>query len=559
MRLKIFLFFLLVSINTFSQQYAIVTPEPLSGKIGENILKQGGNAFDAAVSIGFALAVSYPRAGNIGGGGFAMVYKKGSEPIALDFREKAPIKAFKTMYLDENGNVIKGKSTDTILGAGVPGTIKGLYELWEKYGSLPFETLIEPAVLLAKNGVVINQTEASYLLKYKKQLKKDKGCFKAFFKNGKPLQQGDKFIRKNLAKTLKLIGKCGADIFYKGKLGDKFVNEVKKNNGIISKKDLLKYKVVWRTPIIYKFNNDTLYLMPPPSSGGIVIAQILTMLQQFNLKNIKHNSVKYIHILAEIEKRCYADRNTYLGDPDYFPIKLNKLLDNNYLQKRAKSINLDIATKSKTVYPGYGKVETSGLMLQESTETTSFAVLDKNGNCVSITYTLNGNYGCKVLLPKTGILLNNEMDDFSSKPGTPNLFGLIGGIANQIEPEKRMLSSMTPAIVLADGKFKMALGSPGGSTIITTVLQTYLNVSLFNMNVTNAINSPRFHHQWLPDNIYLEPELFDNKLLTQRLEQKGQILKKRNKIGNAILILKKENSVFAAADKRGTGVAIISR
>jgi gamma-glutamyltranspeptidase/glutathione hydrolase len=299
--------------------------------------------------------------------------------------------------------------------------------------------------------------------------------------------------------------------------------------------------------------------MPLPSSGGIVISQILTMLKQFNIKDMKHNLATYIHILSEIEKRCYADRNTYLGDPDYFPIKVDKLLDKKYLQKRAKSINPNIATKSKNIFPGYGEVKNSGLMLKESTETTSFAVLDKQGNCVSITYTLNGNYGCKVLLPETGILLNNEMDDFSSKPGTPNLFGLIGGIANKIEPEKRMLSSMTPAIVLNSGDFKMALGSPGGSTIITTVLQTYLNLSLFNMNIKKAINSPRFHHQWMPDNIYLEPELFNNNNLRQSLVKKGQNVKKREKIGNAIIILKQGNTVFAAADKRGTGVAIISR
>jgi len=549
---------IIISLNIFANQTAVVAPEPLSAKIGNRILEKGGNAFDAAVAIGFALSVSYPRAGNIGGGGFAMIYKKGSEPIALDFREKAPKKAFEKMYLDKSGNIIQEKSTATIFSVGVPGTIKGLYELWEKLGSLPFSQLIEPAIKLAKNGVIINQTEADYIKKYEKPLKNDQGSSKIFFCGKTPLKQGDIYHRKNLAKTLQLISNKGEKTFYTGKLGKHFIKEVSKKKGIITEKDLQNYQVCWKTPIKFKFRNDTIYLMPSPSSGGIVISEILSMLENFDLKNIKHNSDLYIHILAEIEKRCYADRNTYLGDSNFFPINTEKLLSKAYLTKRTNEISLSKATPSTHVFPGFGKVSQSGLQLNESEETTSFAVLDKYGNCISITYTLNANYGCKITLPETGIMLNNEMDDFSSKPGTPNLFGLIGGIANKIEPEKRMLSSMTPTIVLNNGTLKMALGSPGGSTIITTVLQDFLNISLFNMDATEAVNSPRFHHQWLPDKINLEPKLFNNKPLIKKLENKGHLINEKQKIGNSIIILLNKGKVSASADKRGTGIAIIS-
>lgn len=559
---KIFLIILTMTVfsyHVFSNQSAVVTTEPISAKIGNEILQKGGNAFDAAVAIGFALSVTYPRAGNISGGGFAMIYKIGNEPISLDFREQAPLKAKTNMYLDKNGMVIDGKSTDTIFSVGIPGTIKGLYEIWEKYGYLPFDTLLEPAIKIAENGVLINKTEEKYIEKYKEILFKDTGCSNVFFENSKPLKEGQLMFRKNLAKSLKQISINGEKEFYQGTLGETFVSEIKKLNGIITLKDLKNYKVYWRTPIKTHFKNDTLYLMPLPSSGGIVISQILSMLGNFQTDKLKPNSVKYIHLISELEKRCYADRNTYLGDPEFFPINTYKLLDKTYLNKRAKEISLKKATPSIDVKPGFGDVEKSTLMQKESEETTSYAVLDKMGNCISITYTLNGNYGCKILLPETGILLNNEMDDFSSKPGTPNLFGLVGGIANKIEPKKRMLSSMTPAIVLEKGNFKMALGSPGGSTIITSVLQNYLNISLFDMSAEDAVNFPRFHHQWLPDQIDLEPELFDNLNLNNKLKSKGQTLNKRGEIGNCVIILSNNNKITASADKRGTGLAIISK
>lgn len=344
---NICLFIFFINVHLFSQTSAVVTTEPVSCKIGNNILKQGGNAFDAAVAIGFALSVTYPRAGNISGGGFALIYKKGSEPIALDFREQAPLKSKTDMYLDKNKNVIKGMSTNTIHSVGVPGTIKGLYEIWEKYGSLPFKKLIEPSIKVAETGIKVNKLEAEYFKKYEKNLILDNGCKKIFFKNGKVLKKGDFYKRLNLAKSLRKIATNGAKEFYNGELGKQFVKEIKNLNGIITLNDLKNYKVYYRTPIKTNFKNDTLYLMPLPSSGGIVISQILKMIELGNYPKLKHNSFEYINLISEMEKRCYADRNTYLGDPDFYPIKFQKLISDKYLLKRLKDISIDKATSSK--------------------------------------------------------------------------------------------------------------------------------------------------------------------------------------------------------------------
>ena len=539
-------------------QNAVVAPEPLAAKVAMRVLEQGGNAMDAAVAIGFTLAVTYPQAGNIGGGGFAMVYRPGNEPVTLDFRETAPAAASRDMYLDKTGKLIPGASTLTARAAGVPGTVQGLSELWRCYGRLPWAKLLAPAVRLAKEGHRISAYQHRAVLHHSKKLKGDRDTMQVFFPDKKAVSTNSIWRQPALAKTLKRIALHGEDDFYRGKTARNFVRELRKKGGIITLSDLENYRAVWRAPVCVKFNGDDLYLMPLPSSGGVVIGEILGMLGNFDFARLKADSAETIHLLAEIEKRAYADRNTYLGGPERFPVRWQRLLTPAYLKKRAAEIHLDHATASDKVKPGLGLVETSGLMLKESPQTTSYAVMDREGNCVSVTYTLNGSFGSGILLKKTGILLNNEMDDFSAKPGSPNLYGLVGGIANAIQPGKRMLSSMTPAIVLRNGEFRIALGSPGGSTIITTVLQTYLNLSLFHMDAETAIRFPRFHHQWLPDEIRLEPELWKNRNLVEKLKKLGQIPRKTRGLGNAVIICQPvSGKIEAAADPRSSGVALL--
>ncbi len=539
-------------------QNAVVAPEPIAANVGMRVLDCGGNAMDAAVAIGFALAVTYPQAGNIGGGGFAMVYRCGNEPVALDFRETAPAAARRDMYLDKTGRVIPGVSTLTAKSSGVPGTVRGLAELWRCYGRLPWKKLVEPAVCLAGKGHRVSPCQHRAILHHSKKLSADSDAGCLFFPGKKPLPENAVWCQPALAKTLKRIAAHGDAGFYGGRTGRNFVKELKKKGGIITLSDLENYRAIWRTPVHVQFNGDDLYLMPLPSSGGVVIGEILGMLSDFDYHKLEPNSAGTIHLLAEIEKRAYVDRNTYLGGPDKFPVYWQRLLTPEYLKKRAGAIDPDHAMPSSGVLPGLGPVETSGLILKESPQTTSYAVMDRDGNCVSVTYTLNGAFGSGILLKKTGVLLNNEMDDFSAKPGFPNLYGLVGGIANAIAPGKRMLSSMTPVIVLRNGRFKMALGSPGGSTIITTVLQTYLNLSLFSMDAKTAIKAPRFHHQWLPDEIKLEPKLAENKKLAEKLKKSGQNLRKVNGLGNAVIIFRTASGkVEAAADPRGNGVTLV--
>ncbi len=548
---------ILLAVFPAAGQNTVVTPEPIAAEVGMRILEQGGNAMDAAVAIGFALAVTYPQAGNIGGGGFAMIYRPGNEPVALDFREAAPRTARTNMYLDKNGNVIPGASTLSIRSTGVPGTVRGFSELWRCYGHLPWKRLLIPAIHLAKEGYQISSYQHQAILSHFEKLSADTDTRRVFCPGGKALPVNTIWRQPALANTLNRIAIYGAKDFYQGRTAGNFVTELRKKGGIIALSDLKNYRAIWRTPVHTRFNRDDLYLMPLPSSGGIVIGEILGMLGNFRDFNLKPNTAKSIHLIAEIEKRAYADRNNYLGGPDFFPVRWQRLLEPAYLKKRAREIHLDVATPSAEVTPGLGPVVKSGLMIKESRQTTSYAVLDRHGNCVSITYTLNATFGNGILLKNTGILLNNEMDDFSVKPGTPNLYGLVGGAANAIEPGKRMLSSMTPTIVLRNGRFRMALGSPGGSTIITTVLQTYLNLSLFSMNAKQAITAPRFHHQWLPDIIRLEPPLAKNRKLTEKLNQLGQHFHIVKKLGNAVIIFQPDNGeIEAAADPRGNGIAL---
>jgi len=537
-------------------QNAVVVPEPIAAEVGMRVLERGGNAMDAAVAIGFALAVTYPQAGNIGGGGFAMVYRLGNEPVALDFRETAPAASSRDMYLDGKGQAIPGASTLTARSSGIPGTVRGLAELWRSYGNLPWVDLVSPAVRLAKDGHPISPYQHRAIERKSGKLSTDPDTRRLYFPAGKALAENANWRQPELGKTLARIASHGDREFYQSRTARKLVSGLRKNGGILTLEDLKSYRALWRTPVHVEFNGDDLYLMPLPSSGGIIIGEILGMLRQFDYSKLKPNSVEAIHLLAEIEKRAYADRNSYLGGPDYFPVDWQRLLASTYLQKRAGEIHLDRATPSGKVLPGMGSVEKSGLMLKEPPQTTSYAVMDRHGNCVSVTYTLNGSFGSGILLKETGILMNNEMDDFSVKPGSPNLYGLVGGLANAIAPGKRMLSSMTPGIVLRNGQFRMALGSPGGSRIITTVLQTYLNLSLYSMDAKSAMESPRFHHQWLPDEIKLEPELAENQVLSEKLKNMGQNLHEVSTLGNAVIIFRgNSGKLVAVADPRGSGVA----
>ena len=521
----------------------VVSAREEASKIGVAILKKGGNAFDAMVATELALAVSYPVAGNIGGGGF-MVYRLNSgETGALDYREKAPILASKNMYLDENRDFIEDKSTLGAMAVGVPGTIAGIFETHKKFGTLPIETLIQPAINLAKNGIVITKNQAKSLNDSRVKFKKANNYtiyLDTIWKAGDTL----KFLE--LAITLERIKTNGKDEFYKGKTAEYLVNYIQELGGIISMEDLEKYEAKWRTPITFNYKDFEITSMTLPSSGGICLAQILKAIEPYNLDKIEHNSTKYVQLLAEAERRAYADRAHYLGDPDFVSVTIDSLIDSKYINHRMESFSWEKATKSSEI--SHGKLNG-----YESEETTHYSIVDTFGNAVSVTTTLNTAYGSKVYVKKGGFFLNNEMDDFSSKPGVPNYFGLIGSEANEIAPEKRMLSSMTPTIVSQNGKLKMVVGSPGGSTIITSVLQNILNVTDFNMGIQESVNSARFHHQWLPDNIIMEPKGFDS-ISKIELQNLGYKLFERESlvIGkvDAILVLP-NGKLESGADPRG--------
>ena len=496
--------------GTITSNAMVVSARVEASKIGSDILKKGGNAFDAMMGTAIALAVTYPFAGNLGGGGF-MVYRLANGDIGtLDYREKAPLAATKNMYLDENGDIIKDKSTVGPYAVGVPGTIAGIFAAHDRFGKLPLKDIFQPVIELATNGYVITE-------KQQQRFNDNDSIFRAV--NGEKVlysnesKAGDTLKNLKLAATLKRILENGKDEFYKGKTGQILVNYLNKRGGIITMEDLEKYEAKWRDPLIFHYKDLRVISMAPPSSGGVCLAQIMKMIEPFDLKSYGHNTLKTIQVLVEAERRAYADRSYFLGDPDFVDIPMKTLLSDVYLQDRMKDFSFEKATPSDSI--SHGKI-----VGYESNETTHYSIVDQFGNAVSVTTTLNGAYGSKLYVDELGFFLNNEMDDFSSKPGEPNMFGLTGAEANSIAPEKRMLSSMTPTIVEKDGVLYMVVGTPGGSTIITSVLQTILNVDEFGMTMQDAVDAPRFHHQWLPDEIRMEHEMYSDKL-NQELSDKG--------------------------------------
>ena len=519
----------------------VVSGHPLASRVGIEILKQGGNAVDASIATQLALAVVYPRAGNIGGGGF-MVYRSAAGEInTLDYREKAPAAAFKDMYLDANGNPTR-QSLEGHLASGVPGTIDGHFTAHKKYGKIAFNKLIEPAIKLADKGFAITRDEANRLNSTRSIFEKYNGQNALVKKD--PWKEGDILIQPELAWTLKQIKAHGRDGFYGGVVADKIVAEMKSSNGIISYDDLKNYSSKWRSPIMADYKGFKVISMPPPSSGGIALAQLLKMVEPYPIKEWGHRDIRTIHLMTEAERRAYADRSQYLGDEDYIDVPKDSLLKPNYLKYRMLDFNLEKASESKSIYAGNFKVAL------EHFETTHLSVVDKDGNAVAVTTTLNGNYGSKVIIDGAGFLMNNEMDDFSAKPGVPNMFGLIGAEANSIQPGKRMLSSMTPTILEKDGKLFMVLGSPGGSTIITAVFQVILNVIEWGMSMSEAVAASRFHHQWLPDEIMMETKSFDDQV-QEKLKMMGHKMRDIRSIGlvDAILVTK-DGKLEGGADPR---------
>ncbi|OAV45641.1 gamma-glutamyltransferase [Lewinella sp. 4G2] len=518
----------------------IVGPHPLATEVGLDVLKAGGNATDAAVAMQFAMAVVYPRAGNLGGGGFLVYRSAKGEIKSLDYRERAPAAADRDMYLDDEGNVIPDLSTRGHRAVGVPGTVAGIATMHEELGSLPWKELVQPAIDLAENGCRLSASEVGRLKRYHAdflEFNASTPFSDSTVVKGQLVQQPD------LAATLRRIQRDGKEGFYGGRTAELIVAEMQSGNGIITAKDLQDYETTWREPITKKIDNYRIISMPPSSSGGVALAQMVEMLEPYDLTEMGYHTTESIHLTVEAMRRAYADRAEYLGDADYYPVPVDSLLNDTYLAGRMTDFNPDSASRSTNVELGL-------TLRKETFETTHISIIDSLGNAVSITTTLNGNFGSKVMVDGGGFFLNNEMDDFSAKPGVPNMFGLVGKEANAIQPGKRMLSSMTPTIVEKDGELFMVLGAPGGSTIITAVLQTFLNVTEFGMPLADAVAAPRFHHQWLPDEVLYESGALSEPV-REELEAKGHKLREVSAMAVIkALLVDDQGQIQAAGDAR---------
>jgi len=525
----------------------VVSAHPESSRIGVAILRKGGSAVDAAVATEFALAVCYPEAGNIGGGGFMIIREADGRTDMVDYREKAPLLASRDMYLDASGNIVKGLSTDTHVASGVPGTVDGMLNVHSKYGLLPFRDVIQPAIDLARKGFPLTEGQAADLNNNSEQFLSRNMSVPDFVKNT-PWEKGDTLRQPNLTLTLERIRDYGREGFYSGITGRLIVKEMKRGNGIITSEDLARYRSEFRDPVSAIYHGYKITSVSPPSGGGIILLQILGMIEPYNLKKMGFHTSMSVHLIAEAERRAFADRSQYLGDPEYTQVPVKEILDSGYLRNRMKNYSEDSATPSLQIGPG-------SLTVEVSEETTHYSVVDHMGNAVAATTTLNGGFGNSIVVDSAGFLMNNQMDDFSLKPGTPNMYGLTGGEANSISPGKRMLSSMTPVIAEKDGRLFMVAGSPGGSTIPTSVLQVITNVIDFGMGIRQAVDTGRFHHQWLPDYISYEINSFDGRTISS-LEAMGYKLSKREAIGrvNAILI-SPDGRKEGGADRRGQNTA----
>lgn len=519
----------------------VVSAHPLASEAGAKVMKMGGNAYDATVATQYALAVVYPQAGNIGGGGFLVGVKNNGEKFTIDYRETAPKKASRDMYVDKNGKANTDLSQNGRLAVGVPGSVAGFFATL-KYCKLPMEKLIQPAIDLAEKGFAITEQEANLLNNNKQNFQKHNRSSIVFVKDI-PWKAGDLLVQKDLAETLKLIQKQGLKGFYEGKTAELLVSEMKKGNGIITSEDLKNYKVAERKALEFDYKGNQVVSMPLPSSGGLLLAQMLKMAGYENLEKYQQNSTQAVQVMVEAERRAYADRAEYMGDPDFIQDKTSYLISDEYLKNRWKSFSFSKATPSAEV----GKITKQP---KESTETTHISVIDKDGNAAAVTTTLNGLYGSKVVVSGAGFFLNNEMDDFSIKPGVPNMFGAVGGEANSIQPNKRMLSSMTPTIVLKNGKPYMVVGTPGGTTIPTSVYQAIIDVIDFKQNANISVNAPKFHHQWLPETVAFEKNFPETTI--KDLEKLGYKSEKWNQIGRTEMILIDDNgNIHAVADGRG--------
>jgi gamma-glutamyltranspeptidase/glutathione hydrolase len=525
--------------TAIEEKAMVVSAHPEATKVGVEILKKGGNAIDAAIAVQLALSVVYPNAGNLGGGGFMIFRDKDGKVKTLDYREKAPLSATRDMYLDSLGETTD-KSVAGHLAAGVPGTVAGLFES-HKYGKLAFKELIQPAIVLAERGFKLTQQQAEGLNEKRFDFVKHNTTQPLFVKEG-DWKKGDLLVQKDLAETLKRIRDNGQKGFYEGATADLIVKEMAAGNGIMTLEDLKKYEAKWREPVSFNYKEYQVHSMAPPSSGGVALAQLLGSIEDYPIAEWGFQDAKTVHLIVEAERRTYADRAKHLGDADFYDVPTTQITQKEYIKTRMSDFDESQATKSDAIE--------GGEVTAESEETTHLSVVDADGNAVSITTTLNSSFGSKVVVSGAGFLLNNEMDDFSSKPGVPNIYGLVGAEANAVAPEKRMLSSMTPTIIERDGKLFMVVGTPGGSTIITSVFQTFVNVAEFNMTISEAVQAKRFHHQWLPEKVFYEKDALSNSL--DSLKAMGHILEERDAIGrvDAILVLN-NGQLEGAADTRG--------